>query len=60
MGRLWDSRLLSCLLAAWSIGQYVSLVAGQFPPKPEGMKVVKSKFQDGITISYKEVSWDFN
>lgn len=34
----------------------VSLVAGQyFPPSPEGVKVVHSKHQKGVTISYKEV-----
>ena len=27
---------------------------GQFPPKPEGVKTLKSKFHEGITISYKE------
>lgn len=26
----------------------------QFPPKPEGVKTLKSKFHPGITISYKE------
>ena len=28
----------------------------QFPPKPEDVKVVQSKFHEGIKISYKEVS----
>lgn len=27
----------------------------QFPPAPEGVKVIKSKFNKHITISYKEV-----
>lgn len=27
----------------------------QFPPASEGIKVIKSKFHDGVTISYKEV-----
>lgn len=26
-----------------------------FPPTPEGVKVLKSKHQEGVTISYKEV-----
>ncbi|KKA24837.1 Carboxypeptidase D [Rasamsonia emersonii CBS 393.64] len=26
-----------------------------FPPKPEGVRTLKSKFHDGVTISYKEV-----
>lgn len=34
----------------------VGLVAGQyFPPTPEGVKVIHSKHQKGVTISYKEV-----
>ena len=36
------------------------VVAGQgnanyFPPKPEGLKVVESKHEEGVKISYKEV-----
>jgi hypothetical protein len=31
------------------------LASAQFPPKPEGMKVLKSKFHENVTISYKEV-----
>lgn len=27
-----------------------------FPPTPEGLKVVESKHQEGVKISYKEVS----
>lgn len=33
----------------------VGLAAGQFPPTPEGQKVLKSKSHEGVTISYKEV-----
>ena len=32
------------------------LVAAQFPPKPENVTVLDSKFGDGVYISYKEVS----
>ncbi|KAL4883328.1 Alpha/Beta hydrolase protein [Aspergillus karnatakaensis] len=33
----------------------VGLVAGQyFPPSPEGLKIIHSKHQEGVTISYKE------
>ena len=33
-----------------------AVVAGQyFPPTPEGVKVVESKHQEGVKISYKEV-----
>lgn len=28
-----------------------------FPPKPEGLKVLESKFGDGVEISYKEVHY---
>ena len=30
-------------------------VAGQLPPKPEGVTVLKSKFHENVTISFKEV-----
>ncbi|OLN88363.1 Carboxypeptidase S1-like protein A [Colletotrichum chlorophyti] len=32
----------------------VGLAAAQFPPTPEGVKVLKSKFHQNITITYKE------
>lgn len=32
-----------------------SLAQAQFPPKPEGITIVKSKFHEDISISYKEV-----
>lgn len=31
------------------------LAAAQFPPKPEGVKIVKSKLHEDVSISYKEV-----
>lgn len=36
----------------------VAVANGQgnyFPPTPEGLKVVESKHQEGVKISYKEV-----
>ncbi|ETI22246.1 hypothetical protein G647_06319 [Cladophialophora carrionii CBS 160.54] len=30
------------------------LVSAQFPPEPEGVTILKSKFDDGVYISYKE------
>lgn len=30
-------------------------VWAQFPPTPEGITILKSKFNENITISYKEV-----
>lgn len=32
------------------------LAAAQFPPPLKGVKVLKSKFHENVTISYKEVS----
>ena len=33
-----------------------ALVAAQyFPPVPEGITTIQSKFEDGISITYKEV-----
>lgn len=58
MGCAWNYRLCTGLVAVWCLAQHVSQVAGQFPPKPEGMNVVTSKFDSGIKISYKEVSCD--
>jgi hypothetical protein len=31
------------------------LAATQFPPRPEGQKILRSKFHENVTISYKEV-----
>jgi hypothetical protein len=33
----------------------ISPAVAQFPPKPEGVTVLKSKFDERITISYKAV-----
>jgi hypothetical protein len=43
-----NSALLSGALLA-------SSAVAQFPPKPEDVKTVKSKFHQGVEISYKEV-----
>jgi hypothetical protein len=36
---------------------FVLIVAtfAQFPPEPEGITTLKSKFGDGVSISYKQV-----
>lgn len=39
-----------------ALGALAGLVAAQFPPEPEGIKVLRSKFHENVTISYKEVS----
>ncbi|KAK8862811.1 lysosomal protective protein precursor [Apiospora arundinis] len=36
------------------IGGLLGLAHAQFPPKPEGLKWLKSKFHENVTISYKE------
>jgi hypothetical protein len=33
----------------------LGLAAAQFPPKLEGVTVLKSRFHENVTISYKEV-----
>ncbi|KAI1395449.1 serine carboxypeptidase [Hypoxylon fuscum] len=47
---------MSSLSFATVIGISVlaSFAKAQFPPTPEGVTVLKSKFGDGVTISYKE------
>jgi len=43
---------LSLLGAA---GLLSGLTIAQFPPTPEGVTVLESQLDDGVTISYKEV-----
>lgn len=43
---MFISSLLGCGL--------LSLVNAQFPPKPEGVTVLQSKFHENVTLSYKE------
>lgn len=37
------------------LGAIASLAVAQFPPTPEGVTVLKSKFHENVTISFKEV-----
>jgi hypothetical protein len=37
-------------------GLLSGVVNAQFPPTPEGVTVLKSQLDEGVTISYKEVS----
>lgn len=39
-----------------AVGALAGLAAAQFPPKPEGLTTLRSKFHENVTISYKEVS----
>lgn len=43
--------LKACVAAAISFG---SLATAQFPPTPEGVKELQSKFHPGVKVSYKE------
>ncbi|KAI8196176.1 Carboxypeptidase S1-like protein A [Colletotrichum sp. SAR 10_65] len=40
--------------ASLLLGGIIGLAGAQFPPKPEGVTVLKSKFHENVTISYKE------
>ena len=42
-------RTLNLLIAA------IGFTAAQFPPSPEGVTYVKSKFHENVTLSFKEV-----
>jgi hypothetical protein len=54
-----DITLPTMRTSRFGAGALLTLTAGtanaQFPPKPEGLKVLESRFGDGVTISYKEV-----
>lgn len=40
----------------WLAFSLASVAAAQyFPPTPEGLKIVKSKHEEGVVISFKEV-----
>ncbi|KAI1434959.1 carboxypeptidase S1 [Xylaria sp. CBS 124048] len=40
--------------AGLAVGLIAPAALAQFPPKPEGLKVIDSKFGNGVKISYKE------
>ncbi|EFQ32467.1 serine carboxypeptidase [Colletotrichum graminicola M1.001] len=40
--------------ASLLLGGLIGLATAQFPPTPEGIKVLKSKLHENVTISYKE------
>ena len=39
-----------------ALGGIFNFAIAQFPPTIEGVTVLQSKFHEGVTISYKEVS----
>jgi hypothetical protein len=43
------------LLVVCSLTVLSSVTTAQFPPEPEGLTVLKSRFHENVTISYKEV-----
>lgn len=47
------------LSAAVLLGGLSSVALAQFPPKPDGVTVLRSKFHENVTISFKEVCFDF-
>ncbi|KAI6845222.1 Carboxypeptidase S1 [Hortaea werneckii] len=46
------SELISSV--CWGLLPLANLALAQFPPEPEGIKVLRSKFDNNVTISYKE------
>ena len=47
--------LAMILLSLALLAAFAPLVFCQFPPTPEGVTTLKSKYHEGVTISYKEV-----
>lgn len=47
--------ILRLLAGAGTAAALFGQAAAQFPPTPEGVTVIKSKYNENITISYKEV-----
>ena len=39
----------------WGLLPLSNLALAQFTPEPEGIKVLRSKFDNDVTISFKEV-----
>jgi hypothetical protein len=35
---------------------FAPLVLSGFPPDPKGVKTIKSRYHEGVTISYKKVN----
>jgi hypothetical protein len=48
------TRSLATVLAL-GLSFHIQHVASQFPPQPKGITVLKSKFHENVTISFKEV-----
>jgi hypothetical protein len=57
----WSTSLQSAMffdkgLLLGALGALTGVVNAQFPPKPTGLTVLESHLEDGVRISYKEVS----
>lgn len=59
------SHVLACIqtlalgIMIWKplfVASLIGLGVAQFPPKPEGVTRLKSKFHENVTLSFKEVS----
>lgn len=40
----------------WVLTSLAGLASAQFPPKPEGITLLRSKFHENVTLSFKEAS----
>jgi len=47
--------VLARLSLLGTVGLLSGVVNAQFPPTPEGVTILESKLEEGVTISYKEV-----
>lgn len=47
------------LSAAVLLSGLAGVAVAQFPPKPEGVTVLRSKFHENVTVSFKEVRRPF-
>jgi hypothetical protein len=47
--------MMALLTVAASLAALLCVANAQFPPTPEGITTVPSRFNNGVTLSYKEV-----
>jgi hypothetical protein len=53
--------LLEGLIYLILLTTFPGLSKAQFPPLPQDIQVVSSKFHDGVTLSYKQVrDWEWD
>ena len=56
---MYSCRRAIFLVTILNFVQFFSAIA-QFPPIPENVTVLNSKFNDGVYISYKEVPYSYS